>query len=198
MTCETDRCCSATGRGDRDSPEIAGSGGGVEVEAWRSSSEAQPPARNAGAEEELAGGSGGEDSFCQPPPENEGAGGAGGADDGGGGGGGVAGGSDPLTADHPARLNPEGWAWLDGLDAARDTQPPDFFGASMAAAGSAIATVLELAPAIGKGLGILMPLAAAILRSSFSSLFRSFSFRLSRSSFGTMRALACKSLSRAL
>lgn len=48
------------------------------------------------------------------------------------------------------------------------------------------------------GLGILMPLAAAILRSSFSSRFRSFSLRLSTSSLGFRRILACMSLKRAL
>jgi hypothetical protein len=47
------------------------------------------------------------------------------------------------------------------------------------------------------GLAILMPLAAAIFRSSFSSRFRSFSLRLSTSSCG-MRMFACMSLKRAL
>ena len=48
------------------------------------------------------------------------------------------------------------------------------------------------------GFGILIPLAAAILRSSLSSRLRSFSLRLSNSSFGTSRALACMSFERAL
>lgn len=48
------------------------------------------------------------------------------------------------------------------------------------------------------GLAILMPCAAAILRSSFSSRLRSFSLRLSTSSLGLSRALACMSLKRAL
>ena len=48
------------------------------------------------------------------------------------------------------------------------------------------------------GLGILIPFAAAIFRSSFSSRLRSFSFRLSTSSLGFRRILACMSLKRAL
>lgn len=48
------------------------------------------------------------------------------------------------------------------------------------------------------GLGILIPFAAAIFLSCFSSRFRSFSFRLSTSSLGMSRTFACISLNRAL
>lgn len=48
------------------------------------------------------------------------------------------------------------------------------------------------------GFAILIPLALAIFLSSFSSRFLSFSFRLSISSFGVIRTLACMSLKRAL
>lgn len=62
------------------------------------------------------------------------------------------------------------------------------------------ATAAEVLAAVGAagGLGILMPAAAAILRSSFSSRLRSFSLRLSTSSWGLMRTFACMSLKRAL
>jgi hypothetical protein len=49
-----------------------------------------------------------------------------------------------------------------------------------------------------RGLGILIPFAAAIFLSCFSSRFRSFSFRLSTSSLGMSRTFACISLNRAL
>ena len=49
-----------------------------------------------------------------------------------------------------------------------------------------------------RGLGILIPFAAAIFLSCFSSRFRSFSFRLSTSSLGISRTFACISLNRAL
>lgn len=96
---------------------------------------------------------------------------------------------------HPDRLKPDD-------DEERDTQPPESLGGSLGAVGS---TIVPLTPEAGEtsgatpaAFGILIPLAAAILRSSFSSRLRSFSFRLSTSSFGKMRALACMSFNLAL
>ena len=117
----------------------------------------------------------------------------GGGGDGGGGGGSVDGGgvTEPLTVAHPDRLKPD-----DG--AATDTQPPEFLGGSFGAVGSMMPLIPGAGEATPAAFGILMPLAAAILRSSFSSRLRSFSLRLSTSSFGKMRALACMSFNLAL
>jgi hypothetical protein len=172
--------------------------------------EVQPPVRNTGACFGAAGdgdgGSNGDDVFCQPPDDNDigGSGSGGTLDDGGGGDGGGGGSFDgggggvaePVIVAHPDRLNPDD----DGVET--DAQPPGFFGGSFGAIGSATTRVGEASGATPvlptAGFGILMPLAAAILRSSFSSRLRSFSLRLSISSFGTIRALACMSFKRAL
>ena len=99
------------GRGGGLDRTEGGGGGGADAVAESESSlnEVQPPVRNAGAED-FKGREGGEGVFCQSPPDE----GGGGASDGGGGGGafdgggGVVDGEEPLTVDHPDRLNPEG------------------------------------------------------------------------------------------
>lgn len=198
-----------SGRGG-EGRDLAARGGDGETGTAAGSRVVQPPVRNAGADG--LGGSEDDETFCQPE-----VGGGGGASEGGDGGCGVGGagapdrgvgvglvvgGKGPLTVDHPDCLKP--WPAAE-LEAESETQPLDLFDAvvSADADGSIIAAVAVLVVAVvaapvTAGLDILTPLAAAILRSSFSSLFRSFSFRLPTSSFGTMRALACMSFSRAL
>lgn len=80
------------------------------------------------------------------------------------------------TFAHPDGLNPDGLSTTGLTTGAR--------------AGAPLAGRVDLA--------ILIPLAAAIFLSSFSSRFLSFSFRLSSSSCGIILAFACMSLKRAL
>lgn len=111
--------------------------------------------------------------------------------------------ADPTVA-HPDFSKPpvvlEALPWLVDIEA-----QPDLLGSagcpstSMPAGASAIGVkATETDELATGGLGILMPAAAAILRSSFSSRLRSFSLRLSTSSLGLIRMLACMSLNRAL
>ena len=99
-------------------------------------------------------------------------------------------------------LKPACGAELDVLPDPDTVAQPDFLG--MTGAPSISMSVLVEEPGSGSGattalgLAILMPCAAASLRSSFSSRLRSFSLRLSTSSLGLSRALACMSLKRAL
>jgi hypothetical protein len=96
-----------------------------------------------------------------------------------------------------------------GGDAGAREAHPDFLGAGSDSKPSVVAetrigtSILPVATSMAKfrvdiGFAILIPLAAAILRSSFSSRFLSFSFLLSISSLGFKRTLACMSLKRAL
>lgn len=111
---------------------------------------------------------------------------------------------DPTDA-HDDLLKPDCRLELDVLPEDPDTvAQPDFLGTTGAPSMSMSVLVLVEAPGSGcevtteLGLAILMPCAAAILRNSFSSRLRSFSLRLSTSSLGLSRALACISLKRAL
>ena len=111
---------------------------------------------------------------------------------------------EPIVA-QPDFLKPPWEPW----DADREAQPPVLGGS--ATGGPPSMSMLMVAPVAklpdsGTGtvakvdgvLAILIPFAAAILRSSFCSRFLSFSFCLSTSSFALTRTLACMSLKRAL
>jgi hypothetical protein len=103
------------------------------------------------------------------------------------------------TVDHPDFLKP-GWETAASEGADIDVQPDLLTLADsasrilLAGAGSTDGTEEGCAA----GLAILIPAAAAIFLSSFSSRLRSFSLRLSISSWGIMRCEACISLKRAL
>lgn len=112
---------------------------------------------------------------------------------------------DDPTAPHPDFLKPGcGRAESDGI-VDKEAHPPDpegFVSTSITVL-RALSDEVETGAAgtaggLTRGLGILIPFAAAIFLSCFSSRFRSFSFRLSTSSLGTSRTFACISLNRAL
>lgn len=130
----------------------------------------------------------------------------GGRSGGGGGGGGVESGWGTTkgllpTVAHPGFLEAE--FELSRVTLLETVAQPLFFGNS---AGVPSISILLTASVVVTGvsdvdanaLGILMPFAAAIFRSSFSSRLRSFSFRLSISTWGLIRLFACMSLKRAL
>lgn len=137
-----------------------------------------------------------EDTGTQPEVWGGSEGGGGGVEDG-------VGDADPMVA-QPDFLNPVEDAVADDAESPIEAQPP-FFWAELLSTSMDGDTSAAAATGVDStcgsevvALGILIPAAAAILRSSRSSRLRSFSFRLSISSLGLSRALACMSLKRAL
>lgn len=167
---------SGGGGGGAEAESVAG-GGGYDGEPPASKDD-QPALRNAGAAEVKLEA---EDEAGAHLPDAFGTSGGGGTE-----------GSDPTVA-HPDFLEPD---WV-SIAADAIGAEPDRFGAvevmSTSMVSAAVWTVVTV-----EGLAILIPMALAIFLSSFSSRFLSFSFRLSTSSFGVIRAFACMSLKRAL
>ena len=92
-----------------------------------------------------------------------------------------------LTVDQPDFLKPEWEATAGSVEDETELQPDRLSAGAGAVTGSTVMFKDVAGAGSEVGLAILMPAAAAIFLNSFSSRFRSFSLRLSTSSWGTMR-----------